>query len=526
MATNNSVNTPLSGTTGTGNFVGSTSPALTTPKIGQINDINGVAIIELAAASAPVNYFKIYNGNTLIAPQLRSIGSDTNINLDLVSKGTGQIRISSEATVSQFQINTGPSYQHLNALTFPNTAATTSYIFPDTSGTVALSGASQNVSFGTVQTSQINDTNGNASLAISATASAVNYLTIQNTSTGTPPNIIATGSDTNLQLSFQAKGNGGFKFACAAPTTVFQIYAGTGTQHLSQINFPDTAGTTTYTFPDATGTVALSGASQNVQFGQVGANGPNISTYALTARGGTNQNLAISGATLIANAVTLAAVNDANSANVPLEIRASGIYASTGMVNSTAGNIVKWNPTGGQFTYDSQPLSVSLGGTGSSTNSWTANSLTFTSTTGIVGTTTNDNAATGSVGEFVSSSVSSGSPVSLTSGVTSNLTSISLTAGDWDVYYNAIYFPANTTTLTRVYSGLNSTSATQPGINDASTTIQTVGITGDGANIFYNTNGSIRVSLNATTTYYAVVQGTFAVSTCTAFGWLWARRRR
>lgn len=417
MATNNSVNSPLSGTTGTGNFVGSTSPSLTTPKIGQINDVNGVAIIELAAASAPVNYFRIYNGNTLIAPQLRSIGSDTNINLDLVSKGTGQIRISSEATVSQFQINTGPSYQHLNALTFPNTAATTSYIFPDLSGTVALSGA-----------------------------------------------------------------------------------------------------------------------SQNVQFGQVGANGPNISTYALTAHGGTNQNLAISGATLIANAVTLAAVNDANSANIPLEIRASGIYASAGMVDSTAGNIVKWNPTGGQFTYDSQPLSVSLGGTGVTTKTGTGSvvlntaptlsQITFSTTSGIVGTTTNDSAAAGSVGEYVSSSVSSGSPVSLTSGVASNLTSISLTAGDWDVYYNAIYFPANTTTLTRVYSGLNSTSATQPGINDASTTIQTVGITGDGANIFYNTNGSIRVSLNATTTYYAVVQGTFAVSTCTAFGWLWARRRR
>jgi hypothetical protein len=34
MTTNNAVNTPLSGTTGTGNFVGSTSPALITPNIG------------------------------------------------------------------------------------------------------------------------------------------------------------------------------------------------------------------------------------------------------------------------------------------------------------------------------------------------------------------------------------------------------------------------------------------------------------------------------------------------------------
>lgn len=34
MATNNSVNSPLAGTTGTGNFVGSTSPTLVTPTIG------------------------------------------------------------------------------------------------------------------------------------------------------------------------------------------------------------------------------------------------------------------------------------------------------------------------------------------------------------------------------------------------------------------------------------------------------------------------------------------------------------
>jgi hypothetical protein len=153
--------------------------------------------------------------------------------------------------------------------------------------------------------------------------------------------------------------------------------------------------------------------------------------------------------------------------------------------------------------------------------------LTFSPTTqGIVGTTTNDSASGGYVGEYISNGVSSASPVSLTSGVASNLTSISLTAGDWDVFYNAIYFPANTTILTRVYSGINSVSATQPGINNSSTTIQSINETGDGANIFYNTTGSIRVSLSATTTYYAVAEGTFTVSTCSIFGSLWARRVR
>ncbi len=61
MATNNSVNSPLSGTTGTGNFVGSTSPTLVTPSIGvatgtSFNTITGVAskANQQAASSATV----------------------------------------------------------------------------------------------------------------------------------------------------------------------------------------------------------------------------------------------------------------------------------------------------------------------------------------------------------------------------------------------------------------------------------------------------------------------------------------
>lgn len=188
------------------------------------------------------------------------------------------------------------------------------------------------------------------------------------------------------------------------------------------------------------------------------------------------------------------------------------------------------NAVSGLATANSSILVTDSGGVPSWSTTlpaFTTSSITFSPTTGgIVGTTTNDNAAAGKVGEYISSQVSSGAPVSLTTTTTANLTSISLTAGDWDVYYNAVYFPASTTTLTRVFSGLTSTSATEPGINDQSSTIQTIGITGDGSNVFYSTNGSTRLSINTTTTYYCVVQAIFAVSTCTAFGWMWARRRR
>ena len=62
-------------------------------------------------------------------------------------------------------------------------------------------------------------------------------------------------------------------------------------------------------------------------------------------------------------------------------------------------------------------------------------SVTFSTTTGIVGTTTNNNAAAGSVGEFVSSIVLGAAAVSLTTNVSANITSlVSLSAGDWDIW--------------------------------------------------------------------------------------------
>lgn len=64
-----------------------------------------------------------------------------------------------------------------------------------------------------------------------------------------------------------------------------------------------------------------------------------------------------------------------------------------------------------------------------------------TTTDGIVGTTTNDNASAGNVGEYIESVVAT--IAGGASGVFSDLTSIALTAGDWDVT-GAIYFSGGT----------------------------------------------------------------------------------
>lgn len=55
----------------------------------------------------------------------------------------------------------------------------------------------------------INDTNGNELLLVTATASAVNELTLANAATGNNPTVSATGGDTNIGIAITAKGTGG-----------------------------------------------------------------------------------------------------------------------------------------------------------------------------------------------------------------------------------------------------------------------------------------------------------------------------
>ena len=64
----------------------------------------------------------------------------------------------------------------------------------------------------------LNDTNGNELIIATATASAVNEVTLANAATGSNPRFSATGSDTNIGLSFAAKGTGAYEFVGTSDT--------------------------------------------------------------------------------------------------------------------------------------------------------------------------------------------------------------------------------------------------------------------------------------------------------------------
>ena len=66
---------------------------------------------------------------------------------------------------------------------------------------------------------QISDTNGNELLKVTATASAVNELTLANAAAGSNPVLSATGGDTNIGITLTPKGTGGVAFSAGAVGT-------------------------------------------------------------------------------------------------------------------------------------------------------------------------------------------------------------------------------------------------------------------------------------------------------------------
>lgn len=152
-----------------------------------------------------------------------------------------------------------------------------------------------------------------------------------------------------------------------------------------------------------------------------------------------------------------------------------------------------------------------------------ATSISFTSTSGVIGTTTNDNAASGSVGEYLSSDIPQASAVSLTTTLTSNVTSLSLTAGDWEVYGVVSWVFGTGTTDTYLAQGFSSTSAVLPAFNQYSADSGVINNTGVVPTYVVPTQ---RFSLSTTTSVYLTVNANFSVSTLKAAGFMAARRMR
>lgn len=154
----------------------------------------------------------------------------------------------------------------------------------------------------------------------------------------------------------------------------------------------------------------------------------------------------------------------------------------------------------------------------------TGNLIFSPTTSGIKGTTTNDNATALNVGEYSEATI--GSTAAPATGTYGDLQSISLTAGDWDVLVGAIW-GINTATWTEARIGVSVTAGnSSTGLVNGQSLMQNSWASSatTPTNVSYMAHR--RVSIAATTTVYLKFYAAYTAGSPTAEGAIWARRRR
>ena len=438
--------------------------------------------------------------------------------------------------VNQGTVNAGLLYQE--------TAAA-----PITIGTDAITFVAYSASYASGSVASIT---GTANQVIASASTGAVTLSL-------PQSIATTSAVSFGTISSGASGGGGLGTFIGYSSTANLGFIALRAQNNSG-NFANiitniaTTGSRTWSFPDASGTVALtSGASGIVNSGTTSqlayyaSSGTTLSGLS-TANNGllvTNGSGVPSIGNTINDSITVVGnVQAGNSGNAG-QFNAFPATASRGVLvfkctnnaadrtnivtNASTGQNTTWTiPDPGASTANfilsagTQSIGPGLTLTTPVIGAASATSVAFTSTSGIIGTTTNDSAAAGSVGEEIQSIILSGSGgVTLTTETALSIGDITLDNGDWDIWGN-IVFSGNTALLniTEAIGGISTTDDTLP---DVAYQSSINGVTTDryGAPL-----PCYRVSLTSSTTFYLVAYATFAAGGVQAYGGIYARRRR
>ena len=163
--------------------------------------VNQFLVTHTASA---VNYLQVTGAATSGFPTLSVQGSDTNIPLNVITKGTGGqyfnvgaytvLRLDGGGATNQ---NTLQLYSGTNTFNFVTVGADT-----NVTNNYYTKGTGSHSFF----------TNGAAQFNIANTASAVNFLQVTGGATGVAPILSAAGSDTNIDLALTPKGTGVLAF--------------------------------------------------------------------------------------------------------------------------------------------------------------------------------------------------------------------------------------------------------------------------------------------------------------------------
>jgi hypothetical protein len=146
--------------------------------------------------------------------------------------------------------------------------------------------------------------------------------------------------------------------------------------------------------------------------------------------------------------------------------------------------------------------------------------ITPSTTLGIVGTATTDNANPGAVGEYLSNT---GLIAAFTSGSPVNATALNLTAGDWEVQGTFVTSGTGGASITDVIASVSLVSGVLSGIGNYSR-LTTGGLGSNGG--WAGPTPTARISLAAPATVFLVAQIAFASGSNSSQGFMKARRVR
>jgi hypothetical protein len=247
-----------------------------------------------------------------------------------------------------------------------------------------------------------------------------------------------------------------------------------------------------------------------------------------------NSAAAIAVSKLAALTVSRAVVTDASGFISAATVTATELGYLSGVTSAiqTQLNATVANPLTGNLAAGSHKITgLASGSTSGDAIAWgqafTSGAITFSpTTTGSIGTTTNDNASSGVVGEAVRSQVGfTNFPATNNWG---DLTSISLTAGDWDVSILAILSTNTATGGTDWRCGISSTTGNSgTGLTLGDNQAEHTAVLPSGGNAADSLSiPNFRVSLSGTTTYYLKYLALYTGGVPQAAGRISARRVR
>lgn len=236
-----------------------TNKTLTEPRINRILDSNGAWILDTSATASAVNYLQIQNKATGGNPSISVLGSDSNISLTLIPKGTGAVNIySSTGNTPALQAAGADTNHNLNLV-----PKGTGVVQANGVEVATISGA-QTLTNKTLTNPKVNELHGTGGSKVfelsEGSGTPVNYMYVESRQTGDSPVFGVDGTDTNLDVVFVPKGNGGLRLwantgnpstiSASGPDTNINLdlnTIGTGRVRSNGVNIPTVSSTDTLT---------------------------------------------------------------------------------------------------------------------------------------------------------------------------------------------------------------------------------------------------------------------------------------